>query len=187
MALELIGFFFGTGIALFISLLAWGNFIKQPREDLLKLEERYIGSLGSKKEKVLPLIRPYSTHTFKQQMTAVLDIWSDKKTKGKDIKLSNEIRTLHGLREKLEFQYAFRYLSTLFFTIVSFALGIFSSLYGEISWNFYNTKFSIINNWLFLSIFLSIVLIMLMNSLIIYFKENKFAKTLFEATDKTGD
>jgi hypothetical protein len=187
MVLELTGFFLGTAIALFISILAWGNFIKQPREDLLKLEEKYIESLGIKKTQILPLIRPYSTHTFKQQMNAVLDLWSSKKAKGEDAKLSNEIRTLHKLREKLEVQYAFRYLGTIFLILISFILGVLSSIYGEISWNIYKTEISIVNNWMLFSIFIIIVFLMLVNSLMIYFKENTFAKTLFETTDRTGN
>ena len=133
MALDLTGFFLGTAVALFITLLAWGNFIRRPREDLLKLEQKYIDTLGGKKKQILPLIRPYSTYTFNQQMNSILDVWSDKKIKGTDIKLSKEIRGLHDLRKRLENQYAFRYFGTLSLIIISFVLGIFSEILGTAS------------------------------------------------------
>jgi len=187
MGLELTNFFLGTAVALFISILAWGNFIKEPREDLLKLEQKYVESLGEKRKKILPLIRPYSKYTFKEQMSAALEVWSNEKVQNTDIQLFKEIKELHNIRKKLEIQYSFRYFGTILLMIFCFIIGILSELSGEKSWIIIKGGIIITNNWFFIFIFLISILIMIINCLSIYFKENKFAKKLFEALDKTED
>jgi hypothetical protein len=174
MEVDFVSLFFGTSIALFIALLAWGDFIRKPREELKDLESDYIKSLGRKNKKdILPLIRPYSTYTFTQQMSSVLGIWKDKRIGGEELELTKEIKRLHHLRKSLEFQYGFRYFGVVSSIIILFVLGVLSYLFP-------------VYNGVYLSILFVIILILLVNSLMIYFKENNFVKDLFNTLDKTG-
>lgn len=178
--MEANAFLFGTGVALFIALLAWGDLIRKPRENLLELENKYINQLGEKKASILPLLRPYTKYGFTKQMGSIIKLSRSGKIKDIEVELMDKIQSLHDYGYHIEKFYNFRYFSVMLFTLTSLFLGIMSSFIGF-------NKINILN-WTYNDIFVGIVLVFIgvisVSMIICYFYEKKFAEELNSASDE---
>lgn len=172
----------GTGIALFIALLAWGNQIRKPRDSLHELERSYLEQLkkrGKKKNKILPLIRPSSEYTFRQQMNSLLEIWDDK-TQETDLELRDSIQSLHDQKKSIEHHYIFRYYTVISSTILSFIFAIVSNYWGLVEINLWAINI----NHILIGSFFIIIIIVIINLISCNCKEQKFIDDLYHAFDK---
>ena len=181
--MDLSTFFFAAGVALFIALLAWGDSIRKPRDEIVELERNYINQLKKKKHQILPLLRP-EKYTFTQQMSSLIELWDIKLT-DKDIELRKIIKSLNDDRKFIEKCYSTKFFSTISLTLITFILGFLSIYYGNCI--FFIGK--IISSWnkVFITIFVLILLMILSNMIITNGKEKSFLNSINDALDKLGD
>jgi len=179
--MEINSFLFGTGVALFLALLAWGDMIRKPRNSVSELEKSYIEQLkekGKTKQQILPIIRPPSEYSFSEQMSSLIDLW-DNKVKGKELQLRTDFKKLYVQKKNIEGFYSFRYYAVIIFTVVCFAMGILSSVLGSVDL-FKGISLDVVS----IGIFLFVIHIILANLIIAYQMENKFVKDLYKTFDK---
>ena len=180
--MEMNSILIGTGIALFIALLAWGDQIRKPRDSLHELEKNYLEQLkrrGKKKSKILPLIRSSSEYTFRQQMSSLLEVWDDK-TEDTDLTLRDSIQSLHDQKKSIENHYNFRYYTVIGLTLISFIFAVVSDYWGSISTHIWQITI----DHLLIGTFFIIILIIIGNLISCNCKEQKFIQDLYSAFDK---
>jgi len=180
--IDLMSFFYGTGIALFIALIAWGDNIRKPGEEVLSIEDKFRNILKLKKAETIPLLRESSKYNFSKQMETIAYLW-EKDFKGKDLQLLSEIKELHKKRSSLDSIYDFRYLLVFFITILSFFFGGLSLLIGRtIIFNYQDFLFT--NNKAYLLVFMIAIFITLINLYCGYNKEKEFVEKIRNISDK---
>jgi hypothetical protein len=179
-------FFVGTGIAIFIALLAWGNQISKPREDLLGLEERYIHFLRRKKKQILPLLRHPSKYKSTQVMKALMGFVGDSKTGEEEIALIEEIKGLHKVKKELEGYYVFRYYAVITLTVCSFFFSYLSIMYGKanIAFQILGTKIPFSFNTILMVAFFAFIMLIIRNMIITGIVEKRFMEALYTALDR---
>jgi len=180
MVFDLITFFFGAGIVLFVTLLAWGENIRKPREQILDLEDKFKQILKVPKRDINPLLKQ-SKYNFTEQMNAILDLIKKKKLKGVHIDSLKEFEKSNEKRKKLEFIYKFRYFGVLILSILSFLFGILSINTGT---DYIYKSFTY--NGFYFSLFLIIVAAILINLIVGYFLEESFIKNIIKISDEIG-
>lgn len=178
---EVNSFFFASGFALFIALLAWGDRIRRPRDDIAQLEKDYITHLGKKKSQVLPILRPPSQYSFANQMSAVIDLFVDDKIGATDLSLRKQIVDLRSKSKSLECWFDLRYYSVVVYTIISLIFGILSTFNGKDT--FYLKNLTITFNSLYMTIFILILFAILSFLVISSEKEKLFIKSLNDSLD----
>jgi len=168
-------FFMGSGFALFIALLAWGNKIREPRQDIRELEDKFVKSFETDRRDIKPLItnsyesiKGHLIEGFSDTMDALVEIM-DKIERKEDIALIKKFKDLDKLRKRLEKFYKMRYLFSLIFTFILFLLGIFSEANGNET--FIGGR---VYNQFYLCIFIIFVFIILITISSIYFLEEEF-------------
>jgi hypothetical protein len=184
--MDIASFLFGTGIALFIALLAWGNQISKPREDVLILEEKYIRYIKRKKKQVLPLLRNPSKYKATQVIKALIGFVGDSKTGEEELQLAEDIKKLHGIKKSLEAHFAYRYSAVIALTLISFFLGYLSILYGKnlLTINLIDCIFSISFDAICISVFFIIVLLIVRDLIVTIGLEKRFVEALHNALDR---
>ena len=177
-------FFFGSGMALFISLLAWGDRIRRQQDDILQLEKNYIARLKKRlkknKEDILPVIRDPSRFSFGQQMDSAIGLF--KKVSGKELKLRSQIVKLREEHLELTKLFSTRYYLIVVLTGVSFLYGILSTFLSNIIIPIGKFHFLTINRALFASyiLFLAYIVFILVKT---SDKEKSFIDNLNIALD----
>lgn len=128
--MEFVTFFLGSGMALFISLLAWGDRIRRQQDDIFQLEKSYISQLGKSKAEILPVLREPSRFSFGKQMNAAISLF--KQVTDNDREIRKQILSLRKQHSKLSGLFSVRYYSIVALTAVSFLFGILIRLYGHV-------------------------------------------------------
>jgi len=157
MSLDITSLLLGSAFALFLTLLAWGDQIRNPRKEVTELEERFRTEFNIDKKVLNPLLRKsYDTlncpkkYSFLEQTRSMISVLENKKLKGDNIKLLNIFRKLHDIRKDLEKKYKFRYIFSIWFCVVLFILGIISLFTAESSFTL--AKINLPINLIFLCI-----------------------------------
>jgi hypothetical protein len=125
--------FLGSGFALFIAILAWGDQIRSPRKEILRLEDIFREKFNLSKKNINPsllkgynIIKEASQSSFLIQTQAIIEILNSEKLGSYDRQLLKDSLELQNLRKGLENFYNKRYLLTILTTIVLLILGILS-------------------------------------------------------------
>jgi|SRR3989344_896996 len=152
MTLDITNLLLGSAFGIFIALLAWGDQIRKPRKEIMELEESFRKEFNLKKSVTNPLIRKsYDTmqssgrYSFLQQTKSMIRLLENPSIKGENIKLLNQFRKLHGIRQQLESDYTFRYLFSIWLCIILYIFGIISIYTNELTFQLFNiiTEFNI--------------------------------------------
>ena len=137
--MALMELFFGSAFGLFIALLAWGDQIRKPRKEIMQLEERFRDEYNLPKQVTNPFIRKsYQTlqdstkYSFLQQTKAMIKLLENPKMRKCNVKLLEEFRKLHEIREGLEKKYRIRYFFSIGLCILLFVFSILSGIYSNI-------------------------------------------------------
>jgi len=168
-------FLLGVALALFISLLAWGDQIRKPKEELLIIEKNYFKNIKKEKTKILPLLRQSSKSSFQDRINTIFDLGADKNISASDLELITKIKDLHKIRNKIENYYDNRYNTTIGLTVLSFFFGGLS----------FFLRLEI--NLVFLSIVIITIFYLLKNLHTTNKKEKLFFKKLYNILDKLED
>ena len=178
---------FGSGFALFLVLLAWGNRIREPRKDIRELEDQFIRSFKTTKRRIKPLIRETyekiegsSIESFIRVMDSFIEIMDHVQTH-EDATLIDNFKKVTALRNRLEELYKKRYILTFTATILSLLLGIFSLYNGSI--NLPDPIQNIYFDQIYLSAFYIFIFIILLMLIKIYIVEEKFILLIDETYD----
>jgi len=193
--MALMELFFGSAFGLFIALLAWGDQIRKPRKEIMQLEERFRDEYNLPKQVTNPFIRKsYQTlqdstkYSFLQQTKAMIKLLENPKMRKCNVKLLEEFRKLHEIREGLEKKYRIRYFFSIGLCILLFVFSILSGIYSNIFIIFKLVelhKMAGINlNSLYFILVLVLIAIIITNLVTTYFKEEQFIKSLYEIDDK---
>lgn len=179
--------FWGSGFALFIVLLAWGNEIRESRRDIRQVEEDFSNTFILPKRKLKILVKKSvkkegetPINRLIKETSAVISMMGKFKT-DEGAKGMAKLRDLFDLKENIEIYYKFRYILVIFLAFISFLLGSLAMNHGEVDfvfWILYITW-----NHIYLGIFASFIIILLMFVVIIYFKEEKIIKLIDEIYD----
>ena len=184
--------FFGSGFALFLVLLAWGNKIIEPRQEISELEDEFVNAFKVSKRKFKPLVsksyEKLSTSPldgFLEQVNSMVDMM-DKLKGPDDVEVIKKFQLLHHKRGELEKFYNSRYMLSLVLTFISFISGSLSIYNGSSSGVEVNGFFTMSFNLIYLIIFIGFVFSMLTIMTFIYFLEEKFIKLLDETDTLIG-
>lgn len=188
--MELSTLFLGSGFALFITLLAWGNRIRESRSDIRKLEGRFIRNFDTDKRTITPLVKESfksvkksPTEGFADMMSSLVEIM-DNISEPKDVEVIDKFKDVFNFRNKLERFYKTRYISALIFTFLLFVLGILSEYNGSLIVE--NPLPTYPLNFYYLACFLTTVFFILIVMIIVYFKEEKYIVLIEETDDIMG-
>lgn len=183
-------FFFATSVAIFISLLAWGDVMKKPREYISELERQFIKKMRSKKVDVLPIIRPLNQFSFKQQMSSLIKLWETDFGKT-ELELRNIIKDLQSKKESIEYCYRLRYYGVLSLFLLSSILGLLSYNFGESQ---FVRPFKLIQmcihikyDVVFICILFAAILVIITNMILTNVKEKRFTDLLYHTFDQLED
>lgn len=181
----------GSGFALFIALLAWGNQIREPRKEIKQLEEEFRKEFDLKKSELNPLLRrsyenltKSDKYTFMDEMTALISVMEKNTLKdGKDVNLLQQLKELNMTRCRLEKYYKNRYILSILLTFSFFILGIISII-GQ-NWKVTINEISYSMSGAYLIIVLFFVGIILINLIVTYYIEESFIDKIGEVSDLT--
>lgn len=179
--------FWGSGFALFIAMLAWGNRIREPRRDVKELETLFIKNFETDKRTIRPLVKEsYESlkkspiEGFLETIDSLVEIMDNIKSK-EDVEVIEKFKEVDKLRKTLEKFYKIRYISSLLFTFFLFLLGVLSFYIGNI---YLREPFlGIMSNQIYMFMFIIFVFIILTIIGIIYFLEEKFIVMIDETDD----
>ena len=178
--MHIISFFFSTGLATVLVLLAWGDNFKKPSEYVINLENAFIKFLKLKKKELLPLLR--NGFSFIEQMSSIMDISKNEKVKAGDLNIIDEIKEIHNLRDKIEKKNKCKYYLVVILAIFSFVSGIISYLVGKI------VVYKIITiNKILIFLFLIQITKIIYNLIRLYIIEENFTNLIHLTKDKVED
>ena len=178
--------FLGSGFALFIALLAWGNQIREPRKEIRNLEYEFRNEFDLEKSEVNPLIcnedKNVKKYTFMDTNMALISIMEKNTLRdAKRIKLLTKLKELNKIRAGLEKILKARYILTLVLTILLFIFGSLSLHSSEWTINIQSSSLSV--NSIYLSIVLVMIFIITINLIATYLKEELFIKKMSDISD----
>ena len=186
--MELSTLFLGSGFALFIALLAWGNQIREPRKEIRNLENEFRMEFDLNKSEVNPLIRDRDSkknvkkYTFTDTNLALISIMEKNTLQdAKRVGLLKKLKELNKTRQELENHYKGRYILTLILTFLLFIFGSISLYTSDMKIDIQPYSFSV-NNIFFL-IVLTVMVIITINLVIAYTKEEAFIKKMSDISD----
>jgi len=187
--LDISNILLGTGFALFIALLAWGDLIRKPRKDVAELEDDFRKEFDLKKKYFNPLLHNNDEssadapkYNFFDETKAMAGIIGNKKLKGKNIKLLTEFKELNNIRYSLEKKYNFRYILSLYFLISLFVLGIISLFTQDISFVIYTVSIDI--SYMYLCLVTIFIIMFIYNFFSAHTTEDAFVAKIYEIDDK---
>jgi len=180
--------FLGSGFALFLVLLAWGNKIRAPRRDIRELESKFIDNFETDKRTIRPLVKKSyekldksPMENFLDKMDSLVEIMDNIKTE-EDVEVIDQFKEVVTFGRRLEKFYKVRYLISLFFTFILFIIGLMSELTGKIK---LNPPFSDYNlNAVYVFIFIILIFSILILMAVIYFLEEDFIVEIDETDSK---
>lgn len=182
MVFELINLFLGSGFALFVALLAWGNQLKQPRKEVLTLENSFRKEYhlpksvtNSLTKKQYDELRDSSSISFLDQAKAMGDL-IEKNVDDGAIEILNKFNRVHDIRLRLERAYNFRYNFSLILCVFLFIFGVVSAFTQDVVFNLFKKTFSF--NLFFLFIVLCFVALLIYNMFWTHKKEQVFIESL---------
>lgn len=123
------GFFFGGGIAFLLALLGWADQIRGAQEKTRLAEQQFRERYKFQWSELQPLIRPEGGDDAESRLNSILAIlFRDKKAfrRSIDIVLLTKIEGMNSIRNRLESQYAERFLLVYFITVELFTAGVLS-------------------------------------------------------------
>lgn len=180
--------FLGSGFALFLVLLAWGNRIRESRRDVRELEDKFIKNFDTSKRTITPLVKESfksvkktPTEGFADMMSSLVEIM-DKIKEPKDVEVIDKFKEVFNLRNGLEKFYKTRYISAIIFTFLLFILGILSEYNGGVV-IIGNPMLTYPLNYYYLGCFLGAVFFILIIMIIVYFKEENYIELIEETDD----
>ena len=127
--MEISTLFWGSGFALFIAMLAWGNRIREPRKDVKELEILFIKNFETDKRTIRPLIKESYESLKKSPIEGFPDTIDslvgimDKIENKEDVEVIEKFKRVDKLRKTLENFYKIRYLSSLLLTFFFILFG----------------------------------------------------------------
>ena len=178
--------FLGSGFAIFLALLAWGNKIREPRREIYEIEKLFLKKFKTNKKNINPLLKQTYEKMKNNEMENFLDTIGslvsimDEIKQPEDVNIIEKFQEINTIRKKLEKLYKTRYILSLFFTFYLLLSGIISLFIGEIYYR--DIPIITLNNCL-LIIFIIFIYVLLTTMGIIYFKEEKFIKKIDETND----
>jgi hypothetical protein len=186
--LDISNILLGTGFALFIALLAWGDQIRKPRKDVAELEESFRKEFDLKKKVFNPLLRTSDDksndspkYSFFEQTKAMVGVIGNKKLKGENVKLLSRFKELNVIRNDLEKKYNYRYLLTLYFLIVLFVLGIASLFTSNVTITLSRVIVDI--SYIYLGIVIVFIILFICNFFSTHNIEDKFVTKIYDTDD----
>jgi len=123
------GFFFGGGIAFLLALLGWADQIRGAQEKTRLAEQQFRDRYKFQWSELQPLIRPEGGGDAESRLNSILAIlFRDKKAfrRSIDIELLTKIEGMNSIRNRLEPQYAERFLLIYFIAVELFTAGALS-------------------------------------------------------------
>ena len=181
--------FLGSGFGLLVTLLAWGNLMREPRRDIIKLENECRQWLRLKKSDITPIFRGEdkdiknefrfsATDRIKALMTI---LGKGTITNKKELGTIRKIDDLNRERANLEEYYKKRYKLIIYLMISLFILGALA-IYTEGSylkvWDF-NLEI----NKLYLLIVVIPIGFVIKNLIDVYRREERFVIQILDAWD----
>lgn len=173
-------FFFGAGLAFFIALLAWGDDIRRPQNQIQEIEKEFRISFKLKKKEIKSLARDSSKVGFLDKMSTLIALGKSGKLKVDELPLLNEMENLNKHKRELETIYNQRYFSVIVLTVFCLISGALSYFNGSESFLGLGLSYNI-----FYLILLVIGVFLTITNLVVgYFKETSFLKELYDFGDK---
>ena len=129
---DLATFFLGTGVALTITLLAWGEQIRRPSKEIREIEEKFIHRYKVEKQDLQAITQSdkKKQSDFSQVMSSVVS--TIKKVPASKIELVKKIEKLQKIASKLETVLSYRYYFTIIFSIALMAFGAIALFVEEV-------------------------------------------------------
>jgi hypothetical protein len=117
-------FFLGTGVALTITLLAWGEQIRRPSKEIREIEDKFIHKYKVEKQALHTITQSdkKKQSNFSQFMSSLVS--TIKKVPAGKIELVNKLEKLQKIASDLETVLSYRYYFTI---ILSIALMVFGA------------------------------------------------------------
>ncbi len=179
----------GSGFALFLALLAWGDQIRKPRVEVTTLEESFRKEYNLSKKVTNPLIRKSyesmkgsSGYSFLQQTKSVIGLLENGNLKGENIKLLDKLRDLHAMRQKLEAKYRHRYFLSVCLCVLFFVFGVASVFTSGLVIDV--PSFYVPLNYLYLTIVLVMITVIILNLFTTYHSEESFIQEIGKVDDQ---
>ncbi|MBI2129460.1 hypothetical protein HYX19_03290 [Candidatus Woesearchaeota archaeon] len=189
MTLDFTNLLLGSAFGIFIALLAWGDQIRKPRKEIMELEETFRKEFNLKKSVTNPLIRKsYNSmqssnrYSFLQQTKSMIQLLENPSIKGENIKLLNQFRKLHGIRQQLETDYTFRYIFSIWLCVILYSFGIISIYTNELTFSLFNITIEF--NIVLLFIVIIMIGVLIHNFFIVHKGEELFVNEIYSTDDR---
>jgi len=177
--------FIGSGFALLIAFLAWGNQIRQPRKEIRELEEECINAYNLRKNEILPLMRnkdkndKYST---RDKLKSIISLVGQKKIRNAaQLDSLRRLGHLHDDCDKLNKLFIIRYRFAIVLMVSFYILGIISFYTKDLSLVFYIFDFNV--DRIFIVIIFVIISFIIINLIVVHVSEEKFIDEMDKISD----
>lgn len=135
--MDLSAFLFGTGIALLVALLGWGNQIKENQSETKRLELLLAKRLGAKYKQVSEVTKKLDTNNVQQEFVNVLSsvkeiINKDKINSSDHIQKLNSLSSIESDFDIIKKRYILKYELTIKLTLLCIGLGIITFFLNDI-------------------------------------------------------
>lgn len=172
-------FYFGTGVAIFLVLLVWGNQISNQRNEVLELEERFIKTIGQRKSTILPLLRDPSKYSFSRLTSSLIDCLQDRTINQEFVKYYNQITHVYSIFKKLTRCYEIKFLTATVMVALSFLFGTICGLLNDFLFFKIVSAFEVMAYFFISLIFCILIMYIYINSL-----EKRFISKIQELLDE---
>ena len=182
--IEISSIFLGSGFGLLIALLAWGNQIRLPREEIRNLEEKCKNKFKLKKkdiEGILDKKEPYTKYqniSYRERIKILIHAVDEGKIKEPEqIEALKTLNNNHEICKKMKKLYNIRFNLSVVLLILFFIFGILLIYFNDYFFVFQNIEFYFRNAAVF--VIVGFCLIIIYNIIEIFLLEATFVDGMY--------
>jgi len=182
--IEISSIFLGSGFGLLIALLAWGNQIRLPREEIRNLEEKCKNKFKLKKkdiEGILDKKEPYTKYqniSYRERIKILIHAVDEGKIKEPEqIEALKTLNKNHEICKKMKKLYNIRFNLSVVLLILFFIFGILLIYFNDYFFVFQNIEFYFRNAAVF--VIVGFCLIIIYNIIEIFLLEATFVDGMY--------
>ena len=182
--IEISSIFLGSGFGLLIALLAWGNQIRLPREEIRNLEEKCKNKFKLKKkdiEGILDKKEPYTKYqniSYRERIKILIHAVDEGKIKEPEqIEALKTLNKNHEICKKMKKLYNIRFNLSVVLLILFFIFGILLIYFNDYFFVFQNIEFYFRNAAVF--VIVGFCLIIIYNIIEIFLVEATFVDGMY--------
>ncbi len=184
--------FLGSGFALFIAMLAWGNQIRLPREEIRNLEEKCRSKFKLKKndiEGILDKKEPYTKYqniSYRERIKILIHAVDEGKIKKPEqIEALKTLNKNHETCKKMKRLYNIRFNLSVVLLLLFFIFGLLLMHFNDYYFVFQNYEFYLKN--IVVYIVVSFCIIIIYNIIEIHLLEATFVNGMYVVLNILGN